>query len=67
MMSYIFDTEGKYMILKGRSKGMFKVFYEKNKFYFVSINFNCCFCKFFEENKHCEHLELVKKLFHKNI
>ena len=62
MMCYIFDNEGKYMVIKGRSKGMFKVFYECNKFYFVNLKFNCCFCKKFEQEKQCEHLELVKKI-----
>jgi hypothetical protein len=62
MMSYIFDSEGKYMILKGRSKGMYKVYHKLNEYYFVSLEYNCCFCREFEQNKHCEHLELVKKM-----
>jgi hypothetical protein len=50
------------MILKGRSKGMYKVYHKLNEYYFVSLEYNCCFCREFEQNKHCEHLELVKKM-----
>ena len=58
----MFDSENKYMILKANSKGMYKVFYETNKFYYVNLELPCCFCKEFESNKTCEHYKLVKKL-----
>lgn len=62
MNTYTFDSEGKYLVLKGKSKLMFKVFYDTNKFYFVSLRYNCCFCQDFEKNKKCEHLDLVRKI-----
>jgi hypothetical protein len=62
MMSYIFDNDGKYMIIKGRSKDMFKVYYEKNKFYFVKKGI-FCMCKQWEETQKCEHFDIVNNIY----
>lgn len=61
-VQYMFDEQNKYMILKANSKGMYKVFYDFNKYYYVNLEKECCFCTEFEKNKSCEHYNLVKSL-----
>ena len=67
MNTYVFDNEGKFMILKGKSDRMYKVYYgydvyyDRNKFYFVKKGV-FCMCRKWEKTQKCEHFDLINGL-----
>lgn len=66
----MFTDDNKFMIthavIDGRvSKYFFRVYYECNKYHLVSIKYNLCFCKTFEDKSSCEHLDALKEKFAK--
>lgn len=65
--TFIFTPDNRFMIIKATidgklSKNFYKIYYDCNKYYLVSLAENLCFCKDFEDNKSCEHLQVLKEI-----